>query len=74
MLMCPIQCLSKVVVFLYFFLFLNAALCKLNYLQVIRIFSKVFLTYLFNSLFCIFFLFLIMKHWPHYICHVIDVI
>ena len=58
--LCPVQCLSKVVFFLHFFLFfLNAALCKLNYLQVIRIFSKVSLTYSFSCLFCIFFRFLL---------------
>lgn len=54
MLLCPAQCLSKVVFFLHFSCFLNAALCKLNYLQVIRIFSKVSLTYSFSRLFCIF--------------------
>lgn len=59
MLLCPAQCLSKVVFFLHFSCFLNAALCKLNYLQVIRIFSKVSLTYSFSRLFLYFLGFLL---------------
>lgn len=39
--------------------FLNAALCKLNYIQLIRILSKVFLTYSFSCLFLYFLSFLL---------------